>query len=344
MVKEVTQKHKKAFNDSSTHPLQSWEWGGFRSQAGNIVRRFGQFKNNRLVTPIQLTIHKIPGSPFKVATFIKGSALDDEILDFLKDFAKKENIIFIKMEPNIVISKNPIKMKELIKLLKKNSAKEGKHLFTPSTFWINLKLSEDELMKSFSSKTRYNIRVALRHGVEVREDNSPEAFDRYIELTRETAVRQKFFAHTERYHRLMWQTLHRSRVKTKEKPIAHLLTARYKKKIITTWILFEWNGFLYYPYGASTDKYKDVMANNLMLWEAIKFGKKHKLDTFDLWGREPGKGFTRFKEGYSPEVVEFIGTWDLVTSPFYLPYIYADKLRWLYLRTRAKLSNIKPQF
>ena len=42
--------------------------------------------------------------------------------------------------------------------------------------------------------------------------------------------------------------------------------------------------------------------------EAIKLGKKLGLKTFDLWGREEGKGFTKFKEGYNPKVVEF---WEL---------------------------------
>ena len=111
------------------------------------------------------------------------------------------------------------------------------------------------------------------------------------------------------------------------------MVATYKGEIISAWILFAHDGFLYYPYGASTDKYKEVMANNLMMWEAIKFGKKLGLSTFDLWGREEGKGFTKFKEGYNPEVVEFIGTWDLIINkPLYYLYKIAEKIRWFILR------------
>lgn len=84
------------------------------------------------------------------------------------------------------------------------------------------------------------------------------------------------------------------------------------------------------------------MANNLIMWEAIKLGKKMEAKTFDLWGREPGKGFTRFKEGYSPKVVEFLGTWDLVTSPLYCLYRMVNTVRWLALRARSKF--IKPSF
>jgi lipid II:glycine glycyltransferase (peptidoglycan interpeptide bridge formation enzyme) len=86
------------------------------------------------------------------------------------------------------------------------------------------------------------------------------------------------------------------------------------------------------------------MANNLMMWEAIKFGKRLGLTTFDLWGREEGKGFTKFKEGYNPKVVEFIGTWDLPTSNLYNVYKILDGLRWTVLRLRSKVSFTKPGF
>ena len=129
----------------------------------------------------------------------------------------------------------------------------------------------------------------------------------------------------------MWQYL-------KPAGIAHLLTATYRGEVITAWILFVWKDFLYYPYGASTDKYKNVMANNLMMWEAICLGRSLGLKTFDLWGREEGKGFTRFKEGYNPKVIEFIGSWDLVINkPLYYLYRIAEGLRWKFLRLKARL-------
>ena len=290
------------FNKLSFHPLQSWEWGEFRKEAGNDLVRlpYGQ-----------LTLHKIPLTPYKVGMFTKGPKPNSQMLFDLRVLAKEENLIFIKLEPNVVVSEEgKAKSEELKELLKKGGAVPGKRLFTPTSFWIDLTKTEDELLKSFSSKTRYNIRLAEKRGVKVIEDNSDKAFEKYLQLTKETVQRQGFYAHTEKYHRLMWKHLRPAK-------IARLLTAIYKDRIITAWIVFIWHDFLYYPYGASTEKYKDVMANNLMMWEAIKFGKKLGLKTFDLWGREEGKGFTKFKEGYNPKIVEFTGTWDLPTSPFY---------------------------
>lgn len=334
-IKKITEKNKTAFNKAASHPLQSWEWGEFRKVWGNKVFRlpFGQ-----------IIFSKIPHTKFAIGTFIKGPKPTKKMLNALKDLARKENAIFIKLEPNIIFdSKLRIKNKnDVIKLLKKDNCIKGKTLFTPTSFWIDLTKSEEELLKNFSSKTRYNIRLAQKKGVKVIEDNSDKAFERYIELTRETVERQDFYAHTKKYHMLMWKYLHKDILERNEKPIARLLTATYNNEIITTWIVFIWHDFLFYPYGASSDKYKEVMANNLIMWEAIRFGKKIGLKTFDLWGREEGKGFTKFKEGYNPQVVEFLGTWDLITSPFYWPYRALEYFRWKILRIKNKF--IKPEF
>lgn len=303
-----------------THPLQTKAWADFRRAWGNEVL---ETKHGIL------TLHRIPFINKKIGMFIKGPTPTKAMLTDLKKIATENNLIFIKLEPNIR------KTDQLVSLMKESGAVEGKTLFTPTTFWIDLTKNEEELLKSFHSKTRYNIRYAQRSEVEVVEDNSDKAFNKYIELMRETVERQGFYAHSEKYHRLMWKYLHKAN-------IAHLLVAKHKGKIMTTWILFKNSDALYYPYGASTEVDKHLQANSAMMWEAIRFGKKHKLKYFDLWGREFGKGFTRFKEGFNPEVIEFLGTWDLITSPFYWPYRVAEFVRWKLLRLKAKFS--KPSF
>lgn len=301
------------------HPLQTKQWVEFRKEWGNEVL---ETKHGII------TLHKIPFTKYKIGIFEKGPMPTEEMVDELKKLGIQKSLVFIKLEPNYVVKKDNISCadkKRAIDILKKYGAVKGRRLFTPTSFWIDLTKSEEDLLKSFSSKTRYNIRVAQKHGVKTKIDNSDKAFEKYLDLTFETAKRQGFYAHTPKYHKLMWKNL--------KGEIAHLLTATYKNEVISAWILFAHDGFLYYPYGASTDKYKEVMANNLMMWEAIKFGRQMDLKTFDLWGREEGRGFTRFKEGYNPQVVEFLGTWDLVINkPIYYLYRFAETLRWFILK------------
>lgn len=304
-----------------THPLQTKQWAEFRKEWGNLV----SYSKLGLII-----FSKLPYTKYTVGTFIRGGSVNKKTLSELKKIAAQNNSIFIKIEPNV------LKTEKLLKEYKKLGLIEGKRLFTPTSFWIDLTKNEDDLLKSFSSKTRYNIRLAEKHGVKVEIDNSDSAFEKYLELTQETNKRQGFYSHTPKYHRLMWKHL--------KGKVANLLVAKYKptekesEEIISTWILFNNKDFLYYPYGASTDKYKQVMANNLMMWGAIKFGKQLHCKKFDLWGREEGKGFTKFKEGYNPEVVEFIGSWDfIINKPLYTLYTIVDKIRWFLLRLKTKI-------
>lgn len=303
-----------------THPLQTNAWGEFRKEWGNeiIQTQFGL-----------LTVHRLPLTAYKIGVFEKGPKPTRLMIQDLRKLGKQNNLMFIKLEPNVE------KSKSVIQLLSKSELVRGKTLFTPTTFVIDLTKSEEELLKSFSSKTRYNIRLAEKKGVKVSEDNSDAAFEKYLKLTFDTAKRQGFYAHTPKYHKLMWKYLGPK----SNKQIAHLLVAKYKNEIISSWVLFAYDDVLYYPYGASSDKHKNVMANNLMMWEAIKLGKKLKCTSFDLWGREKGRGFTKFKEGYNPKVVEFVGSWDLILNkPLYYLYKFAEKIRWILLRLKTKIS------
>ncbi|HKC14458.1 MAG TPA: peptidoglycan bridge formation glycyltransferase FemA/FemB family protein [Patescibacteria group bacterium] len=314
----------------NNHPLQSTQWAKFREKSGVKVIN---------TKDLQLTIHKIPHTNWNIGYLPKGPMPDLKMIEELRDIGKKENCILIQLEPNVLNNQDS---KEKIKSL---NLKPAVHpLFTKYTFILDLTKNEEELLKNMHSKTRYNIKVAQKHGVEIVEDSSDKAFEEYLKLTKETTQRQGFYAHSEKYHRLMWETLRQAQGKlSKDKLSAHLFLAKYKKRILAAWIVFVYNDTLYYPYGASSSENRETMASNLMMWEVIKWGKKIGLKKFDMWGalgpipdkNDPWYGFHRFKEGYGPEHIEFVGSYDLVINPvLYEIYKVADKIRWTLLRIK----------
>lgn len=335
---EVSEKQREEYNKVITHPLQSFEWGEFREKTGVKVIRRALVKNGKIIDAFTLTIHKIPKTNFTIGYLPKGNKPTKELLEELKQIGKDNNCIFIQLEPNLLISqKSEVSSQKLIPSFHP--------LFTKYTFVLDLTKSEDELLKNFSSKTRYNIKVAQKHNVKVEIDNSEKSFKEYLKLTEETTKRQKFFAHTPSYHTKMWETLKNQNSNVKNQNLnklsASLLTAKYNSKTLASWILFVFHDTLYYPYGASSSKYRNVMASNLIMWEAIKFGKKMNLRYFDMWGalrqnpdqKDSWYGFHRFKEGYGATHTEFIGSFDLVINPMlYNIYKVADKARWAYLK------------
>jgi len=220
--------------------------------------------------------------------------------------------------------------------MKKLGMVKGRSLFTKFSFWLDLTKTEAELFAGMKSKTRYNVRLAEKKGVQVVEDSSDKGFEDYWKLMEETTSRQAFFAHDKAYHLKMWQ-------KMKKAGQAHLFKAVYKGEVLSTWIVFILNGVLYYPYGASSREHRELMASNLLAWEVIKFGKEKSCKKFDMWGslgENPNKndswyGFHKFKEGYGGELVEFVGSWDLVISPvLYWMYRLGEGVRWMILRWR----------
>lgn len=329
-IDNIPLKYKDNYNKLADHPLQSCEWGEFREKTGVKVVRRGIFENKNLIGGFQLTIHKIPRTSLTIGYLPKGNLPTEEILRELTKIGEKHNCIFIKLEPNTVKQKAPFKSKKY-KLIKSPHP-----LFTKFTFHIDLTKSEDELLAQMKSKTRYNLRLAEKKGVKVIEDNSRKAFEQYLNLMEKTTKRQKYFAHNKDYHRKMWEFLHKA-------GIAHLLKAVYKGEILVCWIVFLFNNILYYPYGASSDKYRNLMASNLIMFEAMRWGKANGAKLFDMWGAlgpdpdkaDPWYGFHRFKQGYGGKLVEFTGSYDLILKPLhYRLYNLVHILRWLILRRR----------
>jgi len=337
-VAEITPQDRIEYNRLVTHPLQSFEWGEFRKEEGIKIVRIGFYDENKLKSGFTLSIHPIPKTKWNIGYLPKGTFPNKELLKILKETGKKYNCIFIQLEPNEIHSQENDKI-----LLDLGLKKAAHPLFTKYTFILDLSKSEDELMASLHPKTRYNIRVAQKHNVIISEKNTTESFQKYLEITNETTKRQGFFAHTDEYHRLQWQVLsHTSKIPYNELS-SHLLVATYNKKILVTWVLFVFKDSLYYPYGASSNEHRETMASTLMMWESIKFGKRLGLKKFDMWGAlgpEPDEhdswyGFHRFKQGFRPQPVEFVGSYDLILNkPLYFIYKISDKFRWVLLKLK----------
>lgn len=339
MIREAKNKDKKRFDAVARHPLQSWQWGEFRKETGVGVGRLIEVEKKKIVEVYQVTWHRIPKTNFFIGYCPKSAIPSRDVLTKLMEIGIQKGAIFIKFEPN---EKHGVsELHKIGEISKEFNFVSGKPLFTKYSFHLDISKPEEELLRQMHQKTRYNMRLAQKKGVKIVEDNTIGGFEEYWRLTEETTKRQGFYSHTKNYHQKMWQKMVLG-------GNGHLLKAVYKGRVLTTWVVFELNGVLYYPYGASSNEYREVMANNLMMWETIRLGKKLGCKTFDMWGSmgpdpdisDPWYGFHRFKQGYGGELVEFVGSYDLVVRPgLYAVYNQADKLRWLVLKLLAKIKK-----
>ncbi len=341
IIRAIREEEKSLYDQVVQHPLQTWAWGEFRKQTGVKVERIGFFEGQKLTQAFQVTFHKIPHFNQTIGYLPKGPMPDEEQLDVLRQLGEKHNALFVKLEPNIAQEAGAPSAHDAIKrFLVDHGCVPGRPLFTKYTFQLNLQQSEEKIFAQLKSKTRYNVRLAAKKGVQIFEKTSQEGMDEYIDILQETTNRQGFYAHSPEYFKTLWNTLGTTNM-------LHIFHAVYQDKIIVSWIVFHFHDIFYYPYGASRTAHRDVMASNLMMWEMIIYAKKLGCHTFDMWGslgpkpdkNDPWYGFHKFKEGYGGTLTEFIGTYDLVLNEqMYKIYRVAENVRWTILRLRAKIG------
>ncbi len=342
LVRPIHLEEKELFNRVANHPVQVWEWGEFRQKTGKKIERVGFFENGDIKKSLQVSFHPVPKfDQYTIGYCPRGFKPNDNQLSVLKELGEKHNAVFVKLEPDVA---KPVEkraeFRPLIKFLLDNNCQPGRPFFAENTFHIDLTKSETELFGQLKSKTRYNVRLAQRKGVKIVEDSSRQGLAIYQKIAKETRERQNFYLHTPDYFQKMWEQFQNS-------DMIHIFHAYYDDTPLVSWIMFKWQDTVYYPYGASRDLHRDVMASNLMMWEMIAWAKKQGAKIFDMWGclgpnadkSSSWYGFHRFKKGYGGQLMQFVGTFDLVLQqPQYKIVSMLDDVRWKFLRIKSRIG------
>lgn len=329
--------------------LQSWEWGQIQEDTGKkiwrmwfvdekidenqpifcaqIIKHDLPFKKNYLYIPqgpiyrrgiiekIEKTYQQEGKNP-KEIYFNKKANYFEEFLGELKNICREEGSIFLKMEP---VLKSDLHRNCLLDTELKLSDKE----IQPSqTIILDLEKSEDELLAEMKSKTRYNIRLAQKHGVKIKEMESDDDFEKFWSLMSETAQRDEFSMHSKDYYRKI--------IETKSNDFKNILyLAEYKNNVLAVAIINFFNNKAIYLHGASSSSDRNVMAPYLLHFEIMKYAKNSNLKQYDLWGiSEKWPGVTRFKQGFGGKEIKYLGAFDLVVDKkWYWIYSLVRRLR-----------------
>ena len=323
------------------HPLQSDVWGAFKSRWG-----WEQVAINKLqlaIVELQITIpmvlkRPLPHTPFCILYVPKGPTFDygdgavrGEILAALETIAREEKAILIKIDPEVAagwgvdpIEPSPVGEEFVADLAARGWLYSNEQIQFKNTVEMDLTLSEEALLAAMKPKTRYNIRLATRKGIVVR-DGSPADFELMGEMYRETAVRDNFGIRPLAYYLDAWNSFY-------EAGMGHLLIAEYEGEPIAAVFLIQNGERAIYMYGASTHKERNRMPNYLLQWEAIRWSKARGCRVYDFWGAptefaegDQLWGVWRFKKGFNARVVRHIGAWDYAPRPW-LYKLYAQVL------------------
>ena len=326
--------------------LQSYEWGEIKRGSGwePIRIAFGEegggFGPSKIAGAVSILKRKVPGAPFSLFYAPRGPVVQEgdlqtlqAIFDELPVWAKAHGALALKIDPFILEDDRP-----RIAVLQRNGfLHQSKQVQPRSTMIIDLIPNEDDLMAGFESKTRYNIRLAEKKGVTVREDSTEEGVKIFYRLSQETSRRDEFLIHPLSYYQ-------RVRRELVDRGMAALFHATHEGKPIASVFVFKFGSWCWYMYGASSNAYRNVMPNHALHWHIIRWAKAQGLTHYDLWGipsdpREghPLYGVYRFKKGFNGKLVKLAGVYD---RPFRkILYPIFDRGLALYQNTRSLITK-----
>ena len=188
----------------------------------------------------------------------------------------------------------------------------------PATVLVDIRPTEEEILAAMKPKTRYNIRLASKKGVEVSE-GSGDDFDAWYRLYRETSARDRIAIHAPAYYRGLFE---RARAYPGKAPDVKLLLARHEGGMLAGNIVILWKTMGIYLTGASSNERRNLMPTYALQWEAIRMARAAGCGTYDLYGVPPAKdpahpmhGLYQFKTGFSEQVLERWGSWDVPCRP-----------------------------
>lgn len=308
--------------------LQSWDWGEWQKTLGREVKRFWFTEAGEKVGTVQFV--QMPlffgkfywYCPYGPILSEKSKVESEKMIADLK--MQFQDAVFVRLEPkNLTLTTSHLPL-----VNKSSNIQPGK------TLVIDLAKSEEELLLGMHQKTRYNIKVALKHDVVIEDEFALTVgkglfAQEAVGLIVETAKRQGYMAQSKDYFEKLasFFAVQNSRADLK----LHIYKALWQKQLLTSALIIDFGKTRTYLFGGSSEENKNLMAPYLLHFKAMLDAKALGLTGYDFWGIETSSGetpgFVKFKMGFGGNSVEYAGAYDLINN-FWLYKLY-NGLRFL---------------
>jgi peptidoglycan pentaglycine glycine transferase (the first glycine) len=313
------------------HLLQSWEWGQFKQRFGWKADYLSWQDDREQTRAAALVLKRSALSHFSVLYCPRGPILDwsneslrSSVLSDLAKVPESTGSIFIKIDPDIPLESgqpdpsfellNPLGEQVILDMERLGWTCSDEQIQFKNSMYLDLRPSEDELLRGMKSKTRYNIRLAGRRGVTVRKGGEQD-LDLLYRMYAATSLRDHFTIREQAYYQDAWGTFMKS-------GMAQPFIAEVDGEPVAAIIIFHYGRRAIYMYGMSLEIHREKMPNQLLQWEAIRWAKTMGYAIYDFWGapdtfteQDPMWGVYRFKSGFGAEVIRTPGAWDYVIRP-----------------------------
>lgn len=238
----------------------------------------------------------------------------DDLLPELHDFAEKNNVFLVKIEPELTAQDET-----RADLLKLGLIKTRPIQPNWSTIYVDLHDDLDTVLKNLPQKGRHAIKRAERDGVTVKQipANAKNCKIMY-DLLKDTAAGAGFGIRSSNYYQTFYQRYEKA-------GLGQLFFAYFEGEIVAGAFALVFGKKSTYKDGASIRKRTAYGASHLLQWHVIEWAKEKGSLIHDLCGAppisesknpsHPHYGIGLFKMSFNKEITEYIGAYDIPIHP-----------------------------
>lgn len=298
---------------------QTFEWGEIKKTDGWSVIRFIIRDNEKIIGAFSALTKKvpmlnsaymyIPRGPVINYNSITKSAVLKIIIDYLREYCKKNNIIYARINPDLPYSEEDRILLDSLDLKKSNNP-----ILHTATFRLNLLDSEEQILNNFESRIRHDIKKAEKQEVKIINSNDISNFNIFYNLLKTVSEKNKFPIYSYKLMKTIWEVL-------SEKNMCRIFITEYNGVFLSGAFLLLAGEKCIYQWGGSIRSELKINPNQFMHWEIIKWLKNNHYTSYDFQGvkedvekGDPLWGIYLFKRGFSGDYVKLIGEYDLVVS------------------------------
>ena len=235
--------------------------------------------------------------------------IDKSVYNKIKNLCVKEKTLFIQLEN---LNYSEYKKSKIFDLNKWYYKK----FITPYTAVINLEENEEDILSKMKPKWRYNIRLAEKKWIEVKEvEKTHENIKKFYKIMEETTSRDWFNWNLLNYYETFLNKIENSK----------LILSFYNDEVIAGWIFtFDENIAIYYYWASSSKKeFRKLMAPYSLQWKAITIWKELWCKIYDfLWVADPDDKnsslawVTDFKKKFTKDIRKVSDSYIYVNKKF----------------------------
>ncbi len=311
----------------SGHIMQSRAWARVQEASG-WKPLFLSFADGGGIRAAALILRRrIPGIGLSLLYAPRGPVLDwdhpalaGEVAAALRELGRQERGILLQADPAIPADHHA-PHRALVGMGFQREDKQGLFRIGQPVRAMRIPLDRyggpEGLFASLHHKTRYNIRLATRKGVEVSSRTDEEALHAFYRLLSNAGRAKGFPVRGFAYHEALWRHCIQN-------GYGEYLFATFGGEVLGALLVLRFGPLAWYMYGAATGRHRNLMASYLLQWTALCRAWDKGCRCYDMravYSSNPNPadeeyGVYDFKRKFNAELVTFLGEYDLVLKPW----------------------------